>query len=239
MKPEQKPFSNKTATNFRSEPVRGRKGFTDLSISITHDALYSHDVIHKTGNTPEILPWEQIYSQMVLNIPPWMKVHEDSIRLPGGRIINDYYRIETPDYVIMAVCDAEGRFLLERQYKHGVGAIILTSPSGGIDNGEIPLEAAKRELLEETGIAAKCWTSAGKFFVDGTRGICTAHFFLVRELSWVAKPQHSDIETCDTVFLTRSELTNALQDGRICLLADIALYALVLGPLFADLTKEL
>jgi ADP-ribose pyrophosphatase len=235
---EQKAFCNKTAMNFSAEPVRDRKGYTDLSTSITHDVLYSPDMIYKTGNTAEILPWEQIYSQVVLNIPPWLKVHEDSIRLPGGRVIKDYYRVETPDYVIMAVCDAEGRFLLERQYKHGVGAIILTSPSGGIDNGEIPLEAAKRELLEETGISANCWISAGKFLVDGTRGICTTHFFLVRELSWVAKPQHSDIETCDLVFLTRGELADAVQDGRICLLADVALYALVLGPLFKGLQKE-
>jgi ADP-ribose pyrophosphatase len=168
-----------------------------------------------------------------------MKVHEDSLRLPGGRIINDYYRVETPDYVIMAVCDADGRFLLERQYKHGVGAIILTSASGGIDNGETPLEAAKRELLEETGIKATFWSSVGRFLVDGTRGICTAHFFLAKDLFRTARPLHSDIETCDVVFLTRTELVNALRDGNICLLADIALYSLVLGPLFADLQKEL
>ncbi len=189
--------------------------------------------------TPEILPWEQISSQIVLDIPPWMKVHEDTIRLPGGRIIDDYYRIETPDYVIMAVCDAEGRFLLERQYKHGVGSIILTSPSGGIDDGESPLEAAERELLEETGIKAGCWSSAGKFLVDGTRGICTAHFFIANELTQAAHPQRFDIETCATVFLTRDELAAALRDGSICLLADIALYSLIIGPFLSVVQKEL
>ena len=188
---------------------------------------------------PEILPWKQISSQIVLDIPPWMKVHEDTIRLPSGRVIDDYYRIETPDYVIMAVCDAEGRFLLERQYKHGVGSIILTSPSGGIDDGESPLEAAERELLEETGIKAGCWSSAGKFLVDGTRGICTAHFFIANELTQAAHPQRFDIETCATVFLTRDERAAALRDGSISLLADIALYSLVIGPFLSVVQKEL
>ena len=191
------------------------------------------------GASPEIISWEPIDSRVVLDVSPWMKVYEDSLRLPGGRIINDYYRVEMPDYVIMAVCDKEGRFLLERQYKHGTGSVILTSASGAIENGETPLEAAKRELLEETGIKASCWSSAGKFLVDGTRGICTAHFFLAKDLSRAAKPLHSDIETCEVSFLTRGELINALQDGRICLLADIALYSLVLGPLFANMRKDL
>lgn len=191
------------------------------------------------GKSPDIIPWESIDSRVVLDVSPWMKVYEDSLRLPGGRIINDYYRVEMADYVIMAVCDAEGRFLLERQYKYGTNSIILTSASGSIENGETPLKAAKRELLEETGILASCWDSVGKFLVDGTRGICNAHFFLAKDLSRVAKPLQSDIEICEVLFLTRDELINAFQDGRICLLADIALYSLVLGPLFTIMRKEL
>lgn len=181
--------------------------------------------------------WEQISTRTLLDLPPWLKVQEDSIRLPGGRIIDDYYRIETPDYVIMAVCDADGFFLLERQYKHGVGTIVLTSPSGGVEVGETPLHAAQRELLEETGYSAGRWTSVGKFLVDGTRGICWAHFFVVHDLQMVAAPRQSDIETCELVFMAPGEVFDAIRDGRICLLADIALYSLVMSR-FLDVVKE-
>lgn len=181
--------------------------------------------------------WEQISSRTLIDLPPWMKVHEDSIRLPGGREIDDYYRIETPDYVIMAVCDIDGRFLLERQYKHGVGTIVLNSPSGGVEAGESPLQAAQRELLEEAGYSAGCWTSVGKYLVDGTRGICWAHFFVVHDLQMVAAPLQSDIETCELVFMTPDEVSDAIRDGRICLLADIALYSLVMSR-FYDAVRE-
>ena len=183
--------------------------------------------------------WKQLSSQALLDRPPWLKVHEDTISLPGGRVIDDYYRVETPDYVIMAVCNAEGLFLLERMYKHGVGSIILTSPSGGIDAGEEPLHAAQRELIEETGYMAEKWTSCGSFFVDGTRGICKAHFFIARGLKQVDSPEYSDIETCETVFLTQDEVFDAMRDGRICLLPDIALYSLVTSPLMAAVRKDL
>lgn len=75
--------------------------------------------------------------------------------------------------------------------------------------------------------------------MDGTRGKCTAHFFLAKELSWTAKPLQTDIEACEVIFLSRSELVNAVQDGRICLLADIALYSLVLGTFLADMQRDL
>lgn len=181
--------------------------------------------------------WDQLSSRTLLDLPPWFKVYEDSIRLPSGRVIDDYYRIEAPDYVIMAVCDACGRFMLERQYKHGVGSIILTSPSGAIDEGELPLNAAQRELIEETGYTADHWVSVGSFLVDGTRGICRGHFFLARELSYASIPFHSDIETCEIVFLTGDEIRAAIADGQICLLSDIALYALASGHLFLEACK--
>ncbi|WP_425545090.1 NUDIX domain-containing protein [Dactylosporangium roseum] len=48
-----------------------------------------------------------------------------------------------------------------REYKYAIGRHILRLPSGGVDDVEEPLQAAMRELLEETGMAAATWTSAG------------------------------------------------------------------------------
>jgi len=65
-----------------------------------------------------------------------------------------YYSIETSDYVSVLALTEEGQVLLVRQYRPAVEARTLELPSGHVDKGETPEEAARRELLEETGYQA-------------------------------------------------------------------------------------
>lgn len=66
-----------------------------------------------------------------------------------------YFRIVNGDGVILGVLDNEDRFLLVHQFRPNLGYKTLEFPAGGIENGETPLVAAERELLEETGSTAK------------------------------------------------------------------------------------
>jgi ADP-ribose pyrophosphatase len=67
-----------------------------------------------------------------------------------------HYSIRTQDYVMVVAVTAEGRLLLVRQFRPAVGATTLEFPSGHVELGEAPMEAARRELHEETGhIAAE------------------------------------------------------------------------------------
>ena len=75
---------------------------------------------------------------------------------------HEFFVIEAPDWVnIVAVTD-EGEVLLIRQYRHGTGVETIEIPGGVIDPGETPLEAARRELLEETGYISDDWTCIGE-----------------------------------------------------------------------------
>lgn len=120
---------------------------------------------------------------------------------------------------------------MERHYKQCLGRVILTSPAGGVDAGESPLEAAKRELLEETGFKADQWTSIGSFVVDGTRGICTAHLFSAELLRHAVAPTTNDMEEFDLLFMSADEIRSAVRDGQIPLLPDIAILSMTLGGL--------
>jgi len=174
-------------------------------------------------------PWHTESSRTILDLPPWFSVIEDTVRLPSGRVVNDFYRIEAPDYVLISARRDDGYILMERHYKQCLGRVILTSPAGAVDEGETPLEAAQRELLEETGFTADQWTSMGSFVVDGTRGICTAHLFAAENLREVAAPTSNDMEEFELLFMSTDDIRAAVSEGQIPLLPDIAILSMTLG----------
>ncbi|WP_442941699.1 NUDIX domain-containing protein [Nocardia sp. NBC_00416] len=82
----------------------------------------------------------------------------DRVEMPDGRIAEREV-VEHHGAVAVAAVDDDGRVVLIRQYRHPLGARLLELPAGLIDiAGEDPLQAAQRELAEETGLAAREWS---------------------------------------------------------------------------------
>lgn len=85
----------------------------------------------------------------------------DTVRLPDGGSSHREFILHPGAVVIIALLD-DGRVVLERQYRHPVGRVMLEFPAGKIDAGESRLACAQRELLEETGYTAREWAHAGQ-----------------------------------------------------------------------------
>lgn len=85
---------------------------------------------------------------------PILSVHEQRSIAPNGSH-GDYIVIDAPDWVIVIpVLEESKEFVMVRQWRHGCRTMSTEFPGGVIDLGETPIQAAKRELLEETGYKA-------------------------------------------------------------------------------------
>lgn len=72
-----------------------------------------------------------------------------------------FYRLQGPDWVNVIAFTGEGELLVVEQFRHGIDAPTLEIPGGSCDEGERPLESARRELREETGFEAREWIELG------------------------------------------------------------------------------
>jgi ADP-ribose pyrophosphatase len=129
-----------------------------------------------------------------------------------------FHHIALPEFSLVVPVTADGRFVMIREFKPGAGAITLNAPAGGLHAGEDPLEAARRELLEETGYAAPDWRALGRFIVDGSTGGGRGHLFLARGATRVAPPRLDETEEIDVVLLDEADLRAALRAGAVKLM---------------------
>lgn len=166
-----------------------------------------------------ITPWQVLESREIFTAPPWIKLYRQRIRLPDGRVVEDFHLVDFTDYAVVVAETVEGKFIIERQYKHGIGKVSLLFPAGGIARGEDPQVAAQRELLEETGYAAEQWRCLGHFVCNANYGCGSAHIFTARNARQIAQPNSGDLEQMEIMFLTACDVLLAVREGRMSALA--------------------
>jgi ADP-ribose pyrophosphatase len=103
------------------------------------------------------------------------RVMEQQWRLPGDPR-HQRHTVTHPGAVAILPFDAGGNVLMIRQYRPAVRQWLLEIPAGTLEKGEAPLKCAKRELIEETGHAAKKWRALGEIFT--APGFCSEKIFL-------------------------------------------------------------
>jgi ADP-ribose pyrophosphatase len=175
-------------------------------------------------------PWQVLDSREVFQAPPYIRIFRQRVRVSDGRLVDDYHQVQMMDFVLVVASTPDGRILMERQYKHGIGDVTLVVPAGTLSPGEDPLAAAQRELLEETGYTAEDWRSLGSFVSHANYGCSKAYVFAAQQARAVAVPKSGDLEEMEILLLRPDELYEAVRAGQVRSLSAAAAIGLATHP---------
>lgn len=139
-------------------------------------------------------PWKVLSSKLVYK-SPFIRIIEDRVITPEGKsgIHNRILGGESSvGGVSVVAIDKKGFVYLVKQYRYAYGGYTLETINGGIDEGENPLESAKRELAEEANLKAYRWEKIAESFI-GTESIdIKSHYYLASDLETLDGEHHGE-----------------------------------------------
>ncbi len=154
---------------------------------------------------------------------PWLRLRSDAVALPNGTVLDEYFVREARGFAIVFALTPERDVILVRQYKHGIGEVVLELPAGAIDPGETPVDCAVRELAEETGYASPHPLELVHTYVtDSTNSDSRFHVYLARDVVLAGAQDLDETEEIDVECVPLATLRAMLADGRFHVGAHVA-----------------
>jgi 8-oxo-dGTP pyrophosphatase MutT (NUDIX family) len=133
------------------------------------------------------------------------------VELPDGRRIDEYYVLEYPTWINVIAVTREGQMVLVRQYRHGLGHAFYEIVAGVVESGEPPIDAARRELLEETGYGGGNWRELMHLSANpGTMNNIT-HCFLAEGVERIGDQQLDASEDIEVYIFSKDEVRAMLE----------------------------
>ena len=159
--------------------------------------------------------WETVSSEYLVRRPPWLTVRHDKVRLPDGRIHPEFYVLEYPDWINVTAITEDGLFVMERQFRYGLGKTCYEIPAGVIEAGETPLEAARRELAEETGYGGGEWEEFMLISGNPSTTSNLTHCFLAKGVRKISEQHLDSTEDLKVCLLTAEQVRQLLVSDKL------------------------
>ncbi|MEL6259629.1 MAG: NUDIX hydrolase [Cyanobacteria bacterium J06623_5] len=175
--------------------------------------------------------WKTLQSKLVFD-HRWYQLRQDTVALPDGQVVDDYFVSLRPDIATVLPITAQGDVVFVRQYRHGVGKILLELPAGTFDAGEAPLAVARRELAEETGYTAENWQAIATFYNNPVKQNNRIHLFRAQPAQLTQQQKLDSTEDIEVVLHPAESIPELIASGKICVAGTIVSLTLGLKELF-------
>jgi len=169
-----------------------------------------------------VKPWKITASEYLVR-SPYINVRRDTCELPDGSTVPDYHVVEEADYgLVFALTDA-GEVPLVKQYKHGIGQIMLELPAGFFDPEDAdPAAGAMREFREETGYDATWYEYVGSHVRHPSRNSNRGHLVVATGATPTAEQSLDASEAIDVILLPVDEVFQQIYTGQINAVGSVA-----------------
>lgn len=160
----------------------------------------------------DALKWKKLGTQYLIE-KNWATLRVDSCEMPDGRLVDDYYVLEYPDWVNAVAFTEKEEVIIIRQYRHAAEEVITEIPGGCIDPGERPEEAVRRELLEETGYEFNDFEPLATLYANPSTAGNKTYSFLARGGVKVQGQNLDDREEIEVKLVSLPTLKKMLENG--------------------------
>ncbi len=150
-------------------------------------------------------------SREIIHQSPWVNLYLDKVRFPNGLVIEKFHLLDFPRPAVTAIVeDGSGNIIFAQICRYTTGTTEWELPAGGVETGETVIEAARREVLEETGYTSDDHQLMYSYYpMNGSAN----KLFHVVHCRAVKRTQEFDTdEVSETRWFARSEVTQMIKD---------------------------